>query len=279
MPELTDVAKHFDDIPVTDGYTGAFLFNAQFSTFRESGTDSSVSERRIMSMAPGLSAPARGVICALGEYSLIGFGVQDGIFGGSIRQSLWTRRVTDTFTKLTPGQAALASTGTDFKGHKAYLKDTVNGATNSEYDPFWDISAAPYEGLAKGDFLKAGSTYYRVRSAHLDLSGLTIASSDELDSGARVSVTFSGTGAYAPITDTYATGTTTTYGMLLDRYKWYEQLTQADRQSLAGDMTLSVATSAVTPVIGKECTIASRTWKILNVTAFSDAWELHIRRA
>ena len=279
MPNLFDVANHFDDIAVTDGYTGASLFKAQFSTFNGASPDGSTSQRRVISMAPGLTLPLRGAITALEETSLVGLGTKDGIYGEAIRQSFWTKRITDTFEKLTPGEAALGTAGTSLYGHKSYLKDTVNSVTNSEYDPFWEIYFTPYENVSKGDFLKVGALYYRVRSAHLGVSGFTVAASDELDAGARVSVTFTGTGAYDPVSDTYATGTTTVYGLMLDRYKWYEQLTPADRQSLAGDMTLTVAISSITPVIGKDLTISSKPWKILNITAFSDAWELHIRRA
>lgn len=279
MVDIYSVASHFDDIPVTDGYSGAALFNAQFNPLSQVGSGGAILEHRVINIAPGLSIPSRRVIVALGEMSLVGSGIVEGIYGVAIRQEFWMRKITDSFTKLTPGAAALDSAGTAFYGQKTYFRATNSAQTSSEYDPLWNIYCNPGEGIAEGQFLKVGSLYYRVRNAYLDLAGYTVAESDELDSGARVSVTFNTTGAYNPVTDTYASGTTTVYGILMDRYKWYDLLTPSDKPTLAGDMTLVVATSSVTPVVGKTVTIASRAWQILNVTANSDGWELHLRRA
>lgn len=276
--DLYSVATHFHDIPVTDGYSGAALFNAYLSPLSQVGSGGAILEHRVFSIAPGLSIPTRRVIVALGEMVLVGSGVTEGIYGAAIRLEYWTRRITDSFTKLTPGAAALNSSGTAFYGQKNYFKNT-SVQSSSELDSYWNIYANPGEGLTDGQILLAGSTYYRVRTTHADLAGYTIAECDELDASPRVSVTFNLTGTYDPVTDVYASGTTTVYGILMDRYKWYDLLTPSDKPTMDGDMTLVVATSSVTPVVGKTVTIASRTWQILNVTAVSDAWEIHLRRA
>lgn len=278
MPEIADVAKHYNDIPVTDGYSGAALFNAQLLPLSQVGSGGAILEHRVITVAPGTSIPSRRVVVALGEMVLIGSGVTEGIYGSALRVEYWTRRITDSFTKFTPGAAALAGSGTAFYGQKNYFKNT-SAQSSSELDSYWNVYANPGEALADGQILTVGSTYYRVRTTHADLAGYTIAECDELDSGARVSVAFNTTGTYDPVTDTYAGGTTTVYGILMDRYKWYDLLTPSDKPTLDGDMTLVVATSSITPVIGKTVTIASRVWQILNVTAVSDAWEIHLRRA
>lgn len=279
MPEIFDVAKHFDDIAITDGYTSAALWYAQISTFLGSSPDGSVAQKRVVSTAPDLVMPARRVITALGETYVVGSGILDGIYGRSIRKTYWTKLITDTFQILTPAQACLGSAGTTAKGRREYLKDLVNNQTDAEYDPFWEIFLASTETVAKGTFLKVGSTLYRARSVHLDDAGFTNAASDQLDAGAGVSVTFTQTGAFDPITETYASGSVTTAGILLDRYKLYEQLTEADALNKPGDMSLIVAASAITPLVGRNLSIASRDWEVLTVTAELDAWHLHIRRA
>lgn len=278
MPSIYDVANHFDDIAITDGYTGAALYYGQFSSFLESSPDGSTSQRRTLSLAPGLSLPTRKVISALSERWIVGMGNVDGIYGETIRQSFWMKKVSNSYTILTPGQAALNSAGTSAYGHKLYLKDTVNGSSDAEYDPFYNFYFSTTETIAKGSVLKFGSIYYYVRTVNDGLSGLIEAGTDELDSGAYQSVTFTLTGAYNPVTDTYAAGSTTTGAIFMDRYMLYQKRTQTDMQSLAGDMSLLVATSAVTPVVGKTVTVSSRSWKILAVTAEQDSWLLHIRR-
>lgn len=278
MPSLFDCASHFDDIAATDSYTGAALFKVQTSTFLGASPDGSTSQKRIVSAAPSLTIPTRRAITALAENYIIGLGILDGIYGRGIRKSYWAKLVTDSFTILTPGQAALGSAGTTAYGHKAYLKDTVNSATDAEYDPFWEIFFAPSEAVSKGSFFRVGSTLYRARSAHLDEAGFTNAASDELDAGAGVTVTFSQTGAYDPVADAYASDSVVTTGIMLDRYKLYDQLTAADQPAAAGDRTLIVASSAVTPVVGRNVTVSGRSWQVLSSTLEQDAWGLHVRR-
>jgi hypothetical protein len=278
MADLFLVANHFDDIAITDGYTGAALFFAQTSTFLGASPDGSVAQKRVFSMTPATTLPVRNCVVALTEMYLLGIGILDGIYGLPIRKSVWAKRVTDSVAILTPGQACLAGAGTVAYARKQYLKDTVNGATDAEYDPFWEVFFATGEPVVKGSILKVGSTYYRVRSAHLDEAGFINASSDELDSGSYVAITFAQTGAYDPVTDSYSAGTLTTNGFMFDRYKLYDQLTGADRLNHAGDMTAIVAASDVTPVIGRKVTVAGREWNILNATAEADAWTLHLRR-
>lgn len=278
MPDIYAVASHFDDIAITDGYTGAALYYGQFSSFLESSPDGSTSQRRTLSLAPGLTLPTRKVISALSELWIVGMGNVDGIYGQAIRQSFWMKKSTGSYSILTPGQAALGSAGTTAYGHKLYLKDTVNGSSDAEYDPFYNFYFSTSEPITKGCLLKFGATYYYVRATNDGLSGLVEAGADEIDADASQSVTFTSTGAFNPVTDAYAAGSTATTAILMDRYMLYQKRTEADTQSLAGDMSLLVATSAVTPVVGKTVTISSRSWKILAVTAEQDAWLLHIRR-
>ena len=278
MASLFDVSNHFDDIPVTDLYTGASLFKAQISTFLGASPDGHTSKKRVFSLAPGISLPARKGVVALAEQYILGSPIVDGIYGQTIRKSVWSKIVTDSFEILTPGQAALSNSGTPAYGHKSYLKDTVNGATDAEYDPFWEIFFSTSEPVVKGSFLKVGTTYYRVRSTHLDEAGFIDANSDELDAGSKVTIIFAQTGVYDPVTDGYSAGTLATTGFMFDRYKLYDQLTAADKLIHAGDMTVVVAASAVTPVIGRQITVSDRNWTVLNSTAEADAWTLHVRR-
>lgn len=279
MPELIDVASHYDDIQLYDAYTAAPLYKAQTSTFLGASPDGSVANKRVFSLHPDFPLPARKAVTALGEVYILGTGILDGCVGAAIRRSVWTRMVTDSFTLLTPAQAVLDLAGTVALGHKSYLKDTVNGISTSEYSPFWEIYFAQGEPAIQGTFLKTASTYYRVRSTYVDEAGFICASSDELRSVDKVSVTFPQQGAYNPVTDSYGAASVTTPGFLLDRYKLYDFYSKADPLNAAGDMTLIVAASAITPVVGRRLTIGTQSWAIMASTAEQDAWALHIRRA
>ena len=66
--------------------------------------------------------------------------------------------------------------------------------------------------------------------------------------------------------------------LLINRARLFRLETQADARYLAGDHTLLVAKSSITPEPGQEITVDSRKWRIEQVTTEQDAWSLHIRR-
>lgn len=277
MPEFIDVASHFDDVPVRDGYTSAYVFDAQFNTFDESSTDGSIVKKRTMSTRPGLVVPARRVIEFVSERWIVGDGNTDAFQGVAIRAAYWLKKVTDLATVQTPGQAAAGSSGTAMYVHRAYLKDTVNGASDSEYDPFWNFFLSATETVDKGYFFRAGGKLYRVRATpHLELNGLTLAASDELDPGAEVSVSIAGQ-TYNPVTDTYSGSVVVVTGLLFDMYKFYKLETDMDPKMHSGDMTLLVQNSVAVGV-GASLTISGQRWQVISKTSDHDAWNLHVRR-
>lgn len=285
--KLANAAKYFDNDPVYDGYTGSLLFNAQFSSYEGAQPDGSFQRRRVISLQPSLTIPARRVIKVYTDRWVMGVPVEDGWKGRTIRKTAACKLATDLFQLLTPGQAALRIAGTPIYGYAEYLKDTVNTPTDSDYDPQYLVALG--EKVADGMFLKSDDKYLRVRSPYAEASGFEHLVCDEIayshggpytegelfGRNCEVNVTFSGT--YNPVTDTDAAGTSTT-GILLDMYKMYRYNTAADEKNTAGDMTLVVAKSAVSPTVGRRATIGSVAWRIVGITAWQDAWNLHLRR-
>lgn len=287
--KLASAAKYFDNDVVYDGYTNAQLFRAQFSSYEGSRPDGSFQRRRVISMAPNLVVPTRRVIKVYSDRWVMGIPVEDGWKGRTIRKTAACKLATDAFYLLTPGQAALRTAGTTLiYGYAEYLKDTVNTPTDSEYDPQYLVALG--EQVGDGMFLKSADRYLRVRSAYAEASGFEHFICDEISysyGGAytdgelfgrncEVDVVFSGT--YNPITDTDAVGTTTT-GILMDMYKMYRYNTAADFKAAPGAMTLIVAKSAVTPLVGRTATISGIKWQVMGITAWQDAWNLHLQRA
>lgn len=274
---LKAAATFFDDTPVYDGYTGAFLWKCQFSSFNDANAVGSTSTRRILSIAPGLALPARRVVKIFDDRWLVGDGNPDSWKGEQIRQSFNMKKATSLATVLTPAQACLAQAGTEAYCQQIYFKDSINSQNNADYDPFWNFFFAPGEAVGKGSFLRAGGKVYRVRSAYLPLEDLRICQSDEVDAGPLTAVF--ATGAYNSITDTVAAGSVTTSVLMMDFTKAYSYLTQASERQAAGDMNALVPASALTPEVGKRVTISGVTWKILSKDVEGDCWLLHLRRA
>lgn len=278
--KLKNAARYFDNDTVTDGYTGAVLFKAQFSSFDGASPDGSFNRRRTVSVAPGILPAARRVVIVQGTRWIMGELVTDTFKDQPIRQTSAAKEVTDLFALLTPAQAALKSPGTTLYGHKQYLKDTVNSVTDSNYDPQYEVFFAITESLKAGYFLKSANQYLHIRSLQFANEGFWVAVSDELAmapaSDAEVTATFAG--AYNPITETAAAGITTT-GVMLDMYKLYNFNTEADPRNQAGDMSLIVAKSAVTPSDNQIITIGGVKWRNIKFTSYHDAWNVQIRRA
>lgn len=278
--KLKNAARYFDTDTVTDGYTGAVLFKAQFSSYEGAAPDGSFQRRRVVSVAPGILPAARRVVAVQGMRWIMGELVTDAFKDQPIRQTSAAKEATDLFNLLTPAQAALKSAGTSIYGHKQHLKDTVNSITDSNYDPQYEVFFGITENLKAGYFLKSAKQYLHIRSLLYANEGYWVAVSDELATDpatdAEVTATFSG--AYNPVTETHAAGVTTT-GIMLDMYKLYNFNTEADPRNQAGDMSLIVAKSAVTPRADQLITIAGVTWKNIKFTSYFDAWNIQLRRA
>ena len=278
--KLKSAARYFDTDTVTDGYTGATLFKAQFSSYEAAAPDGSFQRRRVVSVAPGILPATRRVVSVQGMRWIMGELVTDAFKDKPIRQTCAAKEATDLFTLLTPAQAALKASGASLYGHKQYLKDTVNSLTDSNYDPQYEVFFAITESLKAGYFLKSASQYLHIRSVQFANEGYWVAVSDELArdpaTDAEVTVAFAGT--YDPITETHAAGVSTT-GIMLDMYKLYNFNTEADPRNQAGDMSLIVAKSAVTPANNQTLTINGVTWRNVKFTSYHDAWNIQIRRA
>ena len=276
MPELFDVARHYDDTKVYDAYLGDFLFNGQFSTFSESSPEGSTSRKRILSLDPALTIPTRRAISLLGEAWLVAQGLVDGFNNVAIRRTFWLKLITDTCAMLSPAAACLGSAGVDVKVFREEYKYTVNTGTDSQYDPFWSLSVAPVEGATRGTFFRIGSTLLRARMVALAKEGLHQVLCDQLDDGARTTAVFL-TGTYNPITDSVSVGTTSASAIIFDAYQYYNYATAADDRLHSGDKTMFVPVASVTPKVGMVIQALGRDWTVLTQQIEVDCWALHLR--
>lgn len=276
MPELIDVARHYDDIKFYDAYTGDYLFLGQFSSFAESSPEGSTARKRVLSVSPTVTMPPRRAVSFLGESWLVALGLVDGFDGKAIRRTHWMKLVSDTCQLLTPRQACLGLSGTTVKVFKEQYKYTVNSATDNEYDPFWSIFTVPIEGAVTGSFFKVGSNLLRARLVSLSKEGLDQSLCDQLDSGCLTTGTFY-TGTYNPATDAISSGSVSAAILVFDSYQLYSYATAADDKVHSGDKVVLVPKTTLSPVAGKKLAINSRDWSILAVKSEIDCWALHVR--
>ena len=279
--KLINAARLADWDSTYCGYTGNYLFKAQFSAYEGADPSGSWQRRRTVSVAPGIVAPHRRVVVVQGVRWIMSTLVSDTYKDRQIRQTASAKEATDLYQILTPGQAALQQpVPLTAYGHLEHLKDTVNSLTDSAYDTQYSASFALTETILSGHFLRSPRNFLHIRSVNLAAEGLWEATADDLTTtneglGTDVLATFAG--SFDPVTETSAPGATVPV-IVVDLYKLYNFNTQADQRNQAGDMSLLVAKSSTTPVAGQDIQINGRKWHNVRFTEYRDAWNVHIRK-
>jgi len=277
--DFADVASFFDDDPVYDSYTGALLFYCHTTPHDDSTSSGATSRRRTMTTVDTTVAPARRAVQVYGDHWLASNSHPDAFRGENVRRSYSLKRSTGLMSKLTPAQACLSGVGTSFHAHKEYFRDNANARTESEWDVMWNIFHAPAEGVAKGSFLRQGSTIYRVRSVYETIEELAVAETDQLDADALQTASFLSLGGIDLVTDEPSTTSITTTVVQTDVLKFYEFRTLAEGAHQPGDRTVFVAKAAVTPKVNSTFTLLGATWRVITVVDEIDSWALLARLA
>jgi hypothetical protein len=280
---FSQVTRYFDRDPCYDGYTGAYLFKAQFASFEDASPDGSVQKRRTISLAPELvaSVPTHRVVTVHNDRWILGTFLTDGFQGTAVRTTAAAKYVTDIFYVLSPAEAALntATTTKTLYASTDSNKEYMTG-DSSEYVSQYEINVASSESGLLGKFLRAGSRIYYVRSDTLDINGHTalLADAVEWPYAASPFLTVTAEGAWNPVTET--AGTPATFAAIaMPRKMLFRDAVQDSPKALEGDTTLLVAKSAYSPKVGTELLIGVTPWVIQQVVDYHDAHALHVRRA
>lgn len=298
--KLANAAKYFDRVSLADAYTGtAMPYKVQFSTFEETDPDGSVARRRTMSMAPGLTLPTRRVASLLGEIWLLGEPSADAVFDKVIRQTVPMCRVTNLAQALTPGQVVTASTGLAIYGRLEQVKNTVDTATSSDYFPFFTLALAGADfknlnsGWAQGSFFRIeDGTLFRCRTSYQAEDGMTVVEADLIDRYGLTQAQVT-TGAYDPVTDTFAGTTSTFQTLVMPTHQLYRRKAEAEKFK-PEDLTVLVRFADYpAPKVGTPLQIRIPEFnsaapapnapfspvQIVGITLEADCWNLHVRRA
>lgn len=274
MPELVDVARHFDDTQAYDAYTGTAAFMAQFSTFDESSPDGSVSRKRLMSTAPGVAIPVRRAIAITNEVWLVGDSSADMFNNTPIRLAFWLKRSSGLVNRLTIPQVLSSAAGYSLHGVVTSLKSTLNSPNDSDYNSQYAVYFASDEAVNIGQFIRFGSRILRVRGTNYEQSGFVCATADELERGVETATVVTGR-SYNPVTDV-ATETTAAVSVITaDPGILFKQLGPTADKYVAGDLTMFLASQ---PITGTKIAYRSEFWTILESYSEAGGYVAHVRR-
>lgn len=277
-----NVAKFFDRDSCYDGYAGTFLFKAQLASYDGSKPDGTTQRRRTVSLAPELvaSVPTHRVLLAHGDRWILGNFIQDGFYDQAVRSTAAAKYVTGLYAVLTPAQAANNAVATKSIYGSADSKRKAKNPDGSDYRTVSVVYVAGTETGLLTKFLRTGSTYYHVKSDTYDINDHLELVVDlvEWDYAASPTVTVAYTGAWNPVTETFATGGTFP-ALALPRTMLYREDVQDATKNLAGDTTVLVDKLAYTsPAAGAKLTFGGASWTVEGYVAYGDAWALHVRR-
>lgn len=272
---LSDVSKYYDDTLMYEAYSGAVVGYCQFSSFNDSNALGSTSTRRTLSVSPDVSIPTRRALTILGEVWIVGDGTSDSWQGVAVRQSFNMRKATDLSIVRTPGQACQGFGGTAMWTSKAWFKDYQDQVQGTDIDVSWSVFAASSETIPDGSVLvNPDGTSLMAQASFVPLADLQTVRAYSVD--ASVAITY-GNSVYDPATDTYTSGSSATSGIFIDPGKLRLPLALAAGKAEPGDMTVLVS-QGYTPTAGQTMTASAKTWKIISVQTFSDAYLLQVRR-
>lgn len=275
---LHDVANWANKVPLYDAYTNALFAKGQL-VIAKTGSTAMSHDDRALSVAPGTVMPTRQAIKIFNDYWVVGDSNTDAYKGTPIRDNYHLERSKGLMHLLTPGEACLGSSGTTFHANLEFSQNMLTPMSDSEYDIFWNVIHSPAEAIVIGSFLRdAAGRVYRVRTDYRDQGGFQFAESYQMGPDAAQSVTFTANGGVIdPVTDAVPTISITTTALQTGLNTFYRFRTQAEGNQVAGDLTVFVAASAVTPIVGALFTMNSLKYRVITVVPEVDAWALRAR--
>jgi hypothetical protein len=262
---------------VHDAYTGAFLFYGHSKAQNDRLSAGATTRRRSLTTEPAAVMPARGAITLLGDTWITGTSNVDGFRGEVIRRVWSLKKSTGLAEIVTPAQAAAGAAGYALHIQCEMSNNTVNAASFSDWGSFWDLYAAAGESAERGQFVRDGSTLYRIRNCYTDVEGFLILESDQFDSDARQSATFITAGVPDLVTDRPTTTSVTLPVVQTDSMKFYRYRTQVEADTRPGDRVVFVASASIAPQPGSQLTMLGSTWRVLTSVIESDARVLRVR--
>lgn len=274
---LAAAAKHFDQQVLTDAY-GTATVRGQFDLFDDSKRDGVVSRRRILSVAPATTMPARNALTIGGVTWLVG-SVNTDYFKSSAIRDKYVLHESDGLATTQTFAQFLAGAG----GSTAYaaLEWTKAAKEIDESSGLTDVLGAVFartEILPSPGVMTLSGGYYLLREPHRSSAGFLSVLVDEIKAPAKEVGTFTSR-AYEPVADTW---TETEVQVPFLRLRWQSHFKYLSSRTLryeAGDDVLICLKSEATPKANDQVALPDGVWQVLTVQPEdASCWSIHVRR-
>lgn len=188
--KLSKAAAYFNKTRFLDAYTGALAFKGQLTAYDDSRRDSVTTERRVISVAPDVTLPARRTVAMEGETFILGTLIPDTFRGSKIRQAIIAQSAPIPCGIKTAGQLCSGAPGTDAFCNKVWVKNIAYTEQTSDLIPEYQIYFAEGEPVEVGGFIQAEGNVYFVRAVDDGASGIPCAVAEQLAADALAVATF-----------------------------------------------------------------------------------------
>lgn len=275
--KIRQVARFFDRSAVTDPFTGAPLFRAQFSNYDESKRDAFTAYRRIMSLAPELQLPPHRTISALGETWMAGDGHPDG-WSDLHRRKFVVHRASGGARVWSIGEYLAGGPPVDTFGDIQWIVDRAEEEVSSARPQLYVAILPDVIDVAPHSLVEVGPDLLFVQSSAHHASGFMEARGYLQPRGQSQQISLVGR-VYSPVTGGYVEqATATVKGLKVRWQEMYSYGNQLDARYQEGDATfivpLSLPVSTSSRIVHE-----GRPWTILGVKAVDGARHLHGRPA
>ena len=279
--DLAAAAGFFDDQPVLDAYTKAFLYNGQPDLHDLSERDAATGWRRTLS-STNLVDSSRGCVELDGEQFLTGRVVKDFFQNTIVRQYVMLHP-TDSLVSYGFPESYLTQTIPLVEAYAAtsWLKDRKFELQGAELYPEYTTFMHPVESPDYGMVIAiAPGDYLRVQSVSRQTGGLLAVTSFSMGADALQTIAYVASGAYDPATDSSSASAPVSISAFVEFFRAaYHFTNNAAVKFERADMVVTVSkTSVIAPKPGDVLTDRGVVYRVLeSQDDLHGSWLLHGR--
>lgn len=279
---LSVAARYFDKTLCADSFNLGTTFRGQLDLFDDSKRDGATVARRVLSVDPAVTIPARRVIRISGEDWIVGASQADSFNGAAIRVKYILQRAHGAATVKSVAQVLGTAGSLATYGGKLWVKDLKEVEVSSKLSGFFNLYMPTPDAVDAGNVITLLNRVHIVRNIYLSAAGFNVAECDEL---AIDAVTV---GTYTPMTFSAANDDRTpSAGVALNvlrlRYQdEYQYLNEAEPKYAVGDLRVLIRKADVaTARVNDQFTVGGEVYEILSVADEDGGlcWGLHLKHA
>lgn len=274
--KLKAAARRFDKLVCADAYNPATTFKGQIGLYDDSTRDGMTVERRVLSVAPEVTIPARRTIIADGLTWMLGDHHRDYFKESAVRHKYVAHQADELVSVKTFEQAIAGTAVIGVWASRVWVKAAKEIEASSDITNVYDIYFAKGENVPEGSLIQMSGRWHLVRTTYPTTAGLLVALSDELPEPVLTPVTVT-LRTYVPATDTYTTSATTVTALRIRWQSLFRYPVRAADKYKPGDVVLLVRKSDGTVKAGDRLPVAGETFNVISVLDEGTLWSCHLR--